>query len=280
MSETTKTVGVTPSEAAIKSRQRPKKDRFPAPIRVLEHSWLIVLVLAVWWLATERSTNFFVPPLSRILEVAWRDVLNGVVLNNAIYSLTNLAAGLGLALVVGVVLGIAIGETKRLREIVDPVLHFFRSIPQSALVPLIIGAFGLGQGPKIYTIAFATVWPILLNTIDGVLGVEPTVRSFAKVYRIPPMLYFRRVVLSSALPQILAGVRVALPIGITVMVVSELFASTRGLGYYILNASQTFKVPETWAGALIVGIIGYLITLLFIVIERRILSWYFRSAGK
>lgn len=112
------------------------------------------------------------------------------------------------------------------------------------------------------------------------LGVDPAVRNFAKVYRIPPSLYFRRVVLSSALPQILAGVRVALPIGITVMVVSELFASTQGLGYYILNASQVFKVPETWAGALMVGIIGYIITFIFVLVERRILSWYFRSAAK
>lgn len=280
MTKTPKHVGVTPSEAATRARQRPKKDRFPAPIRILEHSWLIIVAVVVWWFATQNSTNFFVPPLSEVLSVAGRDLANGTVFNNAVYSLTNLSLGLALALVVGVILGIAIGEVKRLRLIVDPVLNFFRSIPQSALVPLIIGAFGLGQGPKIYTIAFAAVWPILLNTIDGVLGVDPAVRNFAKVYRIPPSLYFRRVVLSSALPQILAGVRVALPIGITVMVVSELFASTQGLGYYILNASQVFKVPETWAGALMVGIIGYIITFIFVLVERRILSWYFRSAAK
>jgi sulfonate transport system permease protein len=181
---------------------------------------------------------------------------------------------------VGIAGGLILGETKRLREIVDPVIHFFRSVPQAALVPLIIGAFGIGQGPKIYTIAFACMWPVLLNTIDGVLGVEPTVRKFSKVYRIPRGLHFRRVVLPAALPQIVAGVRVALPIGITVMVVSELFASNKGLGFYILNSSATFQVPETWAGALLVGVIGYILSLLFVVVERRILGWYFKSGAK
>jgi sulfonate transport system permease protein len=88
------------------------------------------------------------------------------------------------------------------------------------------------------------------------------------------------VVLPAAVPQIVAGSRVALPIGITVMVVSELFAANKGLGFYILNASATFQVPETWAGALLVGVIGYILSVLFIVIERRILGWYFKSGAK
>jgi sulfonate transport system permease protein len=147
-------------------------------------------------------------------------------------------------------------------------------------VPMIIGVFGMGQGPKMGTIAFACMWPILLNTIDGVLGVEPTIRKFSKVYRIPPMLHFRRVVLPSALPQIVAGIRVAMPIGITVMVVSEMFASIEGLGFYILNSSATFQVPETWAGALLVGVIGYIISMLFILVERRVLRWYHASGSQ
>jgi sulfonate transport system permease protein len=247
---------------------------------VLQRTWLIVVVFAVWWIATANSTNVFIPSLQSILVSLGRDLSNGVIASGAAYSLANLAAGLLIAVSVGIIGGLILGETKRLREIVDPVIHFFRSVPQAALVPLIIGAFGIGQGPKIYTIAFACMWPVLLNTIDGVLGVEPTIRKFSKVYRIPRGLHFRKVVLPAALPQIVAGVRVALPIGITVMVVSELFAANKGLGFYILNSSATFMVPETWAGALLVGVIGYILSLLFIVLERRILSWYFKSGAK
>lgn len=251
-----------------------------ALLNVLQRTWLIVVVFAIWWTVSANSTNIFIPSLEEILLSLRRDLANGVIGSGAGYSLTNLGVGLLLAVAVGIAGGLILGETRRLREIVDPVIHFFRSVPQAALVPLIIGAFGIGQGPKIYTIAFACMWPVLLNTIDGVLGVEPTIRKFSKVYRIPPGLHFRRVVLPAALPQIVAGIRVALPIGITVMVVSELFAANKGLGFYILNSSATFQVPETWAGALLVGVIGYILSLLFIVFERRILSWYFKSGAK
>ncbi|CAH0161123.1 Putative aliphatic sulfonates transport permease protein SsuC [Arthrobacter sp. Bi83] len=265
--------------------RRPEAERVrsrPAQValNVLQRAWLIVVVFAIWWIASADSTNVFIPSLESILTSLGRDLFNGVIAEGAAYSLGNLAAGLLIAVAVGIIGGLILGETKRLREIVDPVIHFFRSVPQAALVPLIIGAFGIGQGPKIYTIAFACMWPVLLNTIDGVLGVEPTIRKFSRVYRIPRGLHFRKVVLPAALPQIVAGVRVALPIGITVMVVSELFAANKGLGFYILNSSATFMVPETWAGALLVGVIGYILSLLFVVLERRILSWYFKSGAK
>lgn len=241
--------------------------------------WLPVLLVAVWWFASANSTNIYVPPLSRIVEVVWRDLSEGLLITAARVSLTNLAVGMLIAAAIGISLGLIIGETKRLRLILDPYIHFFRSVPQSALVPLIIGAMGIGAAPKIYAVAFACVWPILLNTIDGVRGVEPTVRSVSKVFGVPRMLYYRRVVLPGAMPQIVAGLRVALPIGIVVMVVSELFASNEGLGFYILNSSATFRIPETWGGAILVGVIGYILVILFSLFERRVLSWYFRSGA-
>lgn len=242
--------------------------------------WLPIVLVIIWWFASANSTNVFVPPLSRIIEVVIRDFSNGILWEAMAVSLSNLALGMVIATVVGVVLGLIIGETTRLRLILDPYIHFLRSVPQSALVPLIIGAFGIGSGPKIYAVAFACVWPILLNTIDGTRGVEVGVRRVAKVFGIPRMLYYRRVVLPGAMPQIVAGVRVALPIGIVVMVVSELFASNVGLGFYILNSSSTFKIAETWAGALLVGVIGYILVTLFAILERRLLSWYFRSGAR
>ncbi|WP_082413362.1 ABC transporter permease [Arthrobacter sp. Edens01] len=244
------------------------------------HFWLVIVAFAAWWFLSAGSTNIFVPPLSRILEVLWRDLMNGVILGHIGYTLTNLALGLSIALIVGILGGILIGERAVVRETSEPIIHFIRSIPQAALVPLVIGAFGIGMGPKVMTIALACVWPILLNTIDGVRAVDATARSMSRVYRIPKTLYFRRVVLSSALPQILAGVRVSLAIGVTVMVVAELFGADRGLGYYILNSSATFKIAESWGGALLVGLIGYLLNLAFLAFESVTLRWYFASGSK
>lgn len=269
----------TPAPGPQKSYRPPPRSDGGAARKLLQSTWLIVVAVVAWWFLSAQSTNFFIPSLQEILTVLWRDLTNGVILSGALYSLTNLIVGLLVATVMGVGLGLVLGETERLRLIVDPVIHFFRSVPQAALVPMIIGVFGMGQGPKMGTIAFACMWPVLLNTVDGVLGVDPTVRKFSRVYRIPALLHFRRVVLPAALPQIVAGVRVALPIGITVMVVSEMFASVEGLGYYILNSSATFKVPETWAGALLVGVIGYLLSVLFKFAERRLLRWYYASGA-
>ncbi|MGO1183761.1 MAG: ABC transporter permease [Micrococcaceae bacterium] len=242
--------------------------------------WLPVLLVTVWWFASANSTNLFIPPLSKILEVTARDLGNGVLIEAMSVSLFNLALGLLIAIVVGVTLGLILGETKRLRLILEPYIHFVRSVPQSALVPLIIGIFGLGSTSKIYAVAFACVWPILLNTIDGSLGVEVGARRVSRVFAIPRMLYYRRVVLPGAMPQIIAGIRVALPIGIVVMVVAELFASNVGLGFYILNSSSTFQIPETWGGALLVGVIGYILVVGFSLIDKRILAWYYKSAAR
>lgn len=248
-------------------------------LRILEKSWLVIVLVLLWWFASAGSTNAFFPPLSTILQTLWDDLASGLLIGYLGFSLGNLLAGLFFALVIGIVLGIFIGEFKPLRDALDPFVNFARSVPQAALVPLIIGTFGLGAGPKIYTIAFACVFPILLNTIDGVRSIEPTIRRFGKVYRITPLRYFWRVVIPGAMPQIFAGIRVALPIGITVMVVSELFAANRGVGFYILNASRTFQMAETWAGAILVGVIGYLIIFLFSRFERIPLRWYFTSGA-
>lgn len=271
----------TVSSQRVVSRSSTKRRR-PYALwarKIWVSSWLIVVLFALWWVLSAGSTNFFIPPLQTILEVLARDLTNGVILSGAVYSLTNLFVGLMVAAILGIGLGLLLGEVRWLRGTVDPILHFFRSIPQAALVPMIIGVFGIGQSPKMGTIAFACLWPILLNTIDGVLGVDPTVRKFSRVYRIPKNMHFRRVVLPAAMPQISAGIGVALPIGITVMVVSEMFASVEGLGYYILNSSATFNVPETWAGALLVGVIGYIISLFYGVIEKRTLAWYYASGA-
>lgn len=269
--------GVLKRPKAVKARQPGSSKNYLKT--TLERSWLIVLLLVVWWITSSSSTNIFFPPLQSILETLYRDLTNGVLIVGAAFSLKNLFVGLFSAIIIGVVAGLAIGEINVLRAVLQPFIDLARSIPQAALVPLIIGAFGLGAGPKIYTIAFACVFPILLNTIDGVRGVEPTIRRFASVYRIPRLKYYWKVILPGAMPQIFAGIRVALPIGITVMVVSELFAAKQGIGFYILNSSSTFHMTQTWAGAILVGVIGYGLAVLFSKLERIPLKWYFKSGA-
>jgi ABC-type nitrate/sulfonate/bicarbonate transport system permease component len=246
---------------------------------LLAQIWLPVLLLVLWYVLSAGSTSLYFPQLSEIFTAMRQGFTEGTLGTDVLVSLRNLAAGLVLATVAGTLLGLVIGELPRLRQVLDPLLQFVRAVPQVAIVPIVLGALGIGAAPKIYSIAFACFWPILLNTVDGVRGIDPAVRQMARAYRIPTLLRMRRVVFPGALPQIVAGVRVSLSIGVVVMVVSELFGALAGLGHFIDQAGKSFHVADAWAGTLLVGAIGYLLSALFLALEHRVLGWYFASAA-
>ena len=112
--------------------------------------------------------------------------------------------------------------------------------------------------------------------MDGVRSVDPQVRDMVRSYRLSPWQNIWRVVLPSAMPQIVAGYRISLQISIILIVVSEMVGSARGLGYFVLESQQLFRVTSTWAGTIMLGVLGYLLTSIFVVIERRVLSWQIR----
>ena len=239
-----------------------------------EAAVLPLLLFVAWWLATANSTSVFFPPLRTILSETGNDLLFGPLPRFLRFSLGNLAAGLGLATVAGVGFGLLLGLSPALNRLLDPALQFFRALPKVTLVPLIIGALGIGPMPKVLAIALGCVWPILLNTIDGVRGLETGHRDMARAYRLSPRLRLVHVVFPGALPQIVAGVRVALSVGVVIMVVSEIYGAEEGLGYYILSASRSFEVAKTWGGTLLVGLTGYALATGFAALERRMLSWH------
>jgi ABC-type nitrate/sulfonate/bicarbonate transport system permease component len=156
----------------------------------------------------------------------------------------------------------------------EPVLEFFRAIPPPVLVPIFILLFGIGDGMKVIVIAFGCMWPILLNTVEGVRAVDSVLSDTARVYRITGSARLRKLVLPSASPQIYAGLRQGLSVAIILMVISELFAASNGLGFAVVQAQRSFAIPETWAGMLMLGLLGFLLAMLFKVVENRQLAWY------
>jgi ABC-type nitrate/sulfonate/bicarbonate transport system permease component len=132
---------------------------------------------------------------------------------------------------------------------------------------------------KIWVIAFTAFFPVLLNTMDGVRGRDPVTVEVARAYRIPARLRFTSIVLPGALPQIFAGLRVGLQTSLLLMVVSELVASTGGIGFVILQSQQLFATPTMWAGIVVLGLLGYILNLLFGLVERRALRWYLAAQG-
>ncbi|MFE0251063.1 ABC transporter permease [Streptomyces sp. NPDC059010] len=235
---------------------------------------LPAVLVTVWWVASAGSTDVYWPPLRTILE-AFPEVWTAERLREDVLpSVLRLAGGYSLAAVVGVALGTVVGSYRRVRAVCEPVLEFLRAVPPPVLVPVIMLFAGIGDTMKVTVIASGCVWPILLNTVEGVRAVDPVMAETARSYGITGVTRLRHLVLRSASPQIFAGLRQALSIGIILMVISEMFAASNGLGFTIVQFQRGFAIPDMWTGILVLGLLGFVLSVVFQLVERRVLGWY------
>lgn len=237
----------------------------------------LLLVLA-WALATQGTTNLYFPSPARVLQAFTTTWLDGDTLTGDVLpSLGRFAVGVLLSIVIGIVAGTAIGATPWLRALLEPMLEFFRAIPPVVLVPVLMLLLGIDDAMKLAVIVSGSVWPVLLNTVEGVRGTDPVLVDTSRSYRVRGLLAYRYVVLPAASPQIMAGIRLCLSIGLILMVISEMFSSSSGLGYQIVYFQRQYMVAEMWGGILLLGLVGVLVAALFQLVERRVLHWYHGS---
>lgn len=250
--------------------------RRPLRLATKALTWLglPVVLVAVWWFVSADSVSFYFPPLSDIVAAFGPTWFADRFTTDVVPSLLRLLCGYALALVVGIGLGSAIGLSPALRAYTEPVLEFFRAIPPPVLVPVLMLFLGIGASMKIVVIAAGALWPILLNTVQGVRGIDEVLRDTGHVYQLRRLTTLRTLVLRGASPYIVAGARQALSIAIVLMVISEMFAANNGLGFTIVQFQRGFRLPEMWTGIILLGIVGVLLSLLFRVVERKVLFWH------
>ena len=239
--------------------------------------WLPIVLIGAWLILSAGSRSFYFPALSSILQrvqEVW--FFNGIV-ENMLPSLIRILAGFGLGLLVGVVAGTMLGLLPRIEGAIRPLLEFLRSTPGVALLPIAVIFLGIGDGMKIFMIALASMWPILLNTIDGVRSVEPVLLQVARSYRLTLADRVRFIYIPNAAPQIFAGARVSLAIAAVVMVVTEMIGSPGGIGYFILDSQRTFKMLDMWSGIVMLGVLGFLLNLGFRLVEAHVLAWHHKK---
>lgn len=242
--------------------------------RVALVAGLPALLVVIWWYASAGSEHFLFRPLSDIL-VAFRETWIGPRLaEDVLPSLGRLARGYAASLVLGVGIGVLVGSSRTVRSLVEPVLELLRAIPPPALIPL-IGLFaGIGDTRRIVIIVAGCIWPILLNTVEGVRAVDEVLADTCRSYRVRGLFRLRHLVLRSASPQIMTGARQALAIGIILMVISELQRTDHGIGFSIEQFQTSFRYPEMWSGVLLLGLLGVAVSLLFRFADRWVLDWY------
>ncbi len=246
---------------------------------VLWELWLPVVLIALWWVLSANSESIYFPPLSEILQRTWEVWFFDGIVENLLPSLGRILAGLFFAVVVGVGGGVILGLLPKFEESIRPILEFLRATPGVALLPIAIIFLGLDDNMKIFMIALAAMWPILLNSIDGVRSVEPILLRVSESYRFTLKDRIRFIYLPNAAPQIFSGARISIAIAAVVMVVTEMIGSANGLGYYILDSQRTFDILNMWSGIIILGLLGYLLNFAFRGVEAVALSWHHKRNG-
>jgi ABC-type nitrate/sulfonate/bicarbonate transport system permease component len=255
---------------------------------VVRYSLGLALIL-LWQYAAVRAGSIFFPPPLEILQRAaalWlsgppsRLFLGDGVFEDVFPSVLRMLGGWALAVVIGVPLGVVIGRSRVSSDLANPTLQFLRAIPGPALIPVFIILLGTETTMRVALIAFGSVWPILLNTIEGTRTVDPVQLDTARAYRLPPHARLLRIVLPAAMPKIFAGIRVSLSLAVILMVVSELVASTNGIGYRIQNAQIMFLLTDMWCGIVLLAVLGYALNWLFLKAEDHALGWHRGARGQ
>ena len=188
-------------------------------------------------------------------------------------SVGRLVAGWAVAVATGIAAGTLIGLSRPARELTGPVLAFLRALPPPVLLPLFIVVLGIGDGMKVAAIAFGAVWPVLLNTSDGVGAAQAQYRDTSRVFRLGGLATLRRVILPAAAPRIFAGLRVSLSIAVILMVITEMVATVNGIGFELVQAQRGFRSLDVWSTILLLGIVGAGLNGLLAVAEWRVLRW-------
>ncbi|MFI7106318.1 ABC transporter permease [Nonomuraea sp. NPDC050227] len=242
-------------------------------IRSVARLWAVPVVVAVWEPATRAAGNPYFPPPSTIalrLRELW---ISRTALDDLSHSLGRLLTGWVLAGVVGVAAGVAMGRSPLLSRFVDPAVQFCRALPPPALLPVFLALFSTGTLMQVMTIACGIVWPVLVNAADGARDVDRLHLDTARVFRLSAGQRLLRVVLPSAAPKILAGLRLSLSLALILMVIAEFFA-TDGVGFRLRAAQRSFDLPGMWAAVTVLGVLGYLLNQVFLILERRLVAHY------
>jgi ABC-type nitrate/sulfonate/bicarbonate transport system permease component len=244
------------------------------PRRVVVMLALPTALIVAWWFASAGSQNFYFPPLRTIVETFGKLWFSPQSIHNIAPSLVRFSIGYVAAAFLGIAIGIPVGASRNLRNVLEPVLEFLRAIPPPVLVPVLILFAGLGNEMKALVIVFGCIWPVLLNTVAGVRALDEVLAEVVRSYRIEPVARFWHFILPGASPQIFTGLRQSLSIGIILMVISEMFAARDGIGFALVQYQRSFAIPEMWSAIILLGIIGIVLSMIFRAFEAWILGWY------
>jgi len=240
---------------------------------------LILLLLAFMELACRKhwlDTVYFPAP-SRIFSTLIHGFRSGELWKHTRATLLRAAIGYGLAMLIAVPVGLVMGGVRWIGSLLEPLVDLLRPMPSAAVIPVAILLFGIEDRMKIIVIIFGALWPTIISTVDGIRGVDSLLIDTGALLQLNGLQSLLRIKLPATLPAIFTGMRISLAIALILTVTAEMIAGSNGLGYYILDSERSFAFPEMFSGIVVVGMIGYVVSRLFVSIDYRILFWYYAS---
>jgi ABC-type nitrate/sulfonate/bicarbonate transport system permease component len=188
-----------------------------------------------------------------------------------------LVTGYGLAVVIGVGLGLLMGTSQRCYDLFEPLIESLRPIPKAALVPALMLFLGLGMEMKVTSVVLASFFPILLNTIQGVHGIDPVLIATGRTFGASRATIVLKIILPAAIPYILAGARVALAIALLTTILAEMLTGNGGVGSLILDHQRSFRVRQMYSWLVILAALGMCLNFVADYLERRMVPWLERN---
>lgn len=235
----------------------------------------ILLFFLTWQLLSqfEIVDPSVIPPVTKVVAAMVHGFTHGGLLSNMLVSLRRSGMAFGLSVSLAIPIGLFMGTFRRFESFADGLLQLFRQTSALAIYPVFILLLGLGETSKVMIIAWAAFFPVLLNTISGVKGVDARLIEMVRVFGASKMEIFRRVVLPSATPAIFVGLRLSATTSLLLLVAAEMIGAKQGLGFLVINAQYNFQISLMFAAIILLAIIGLTINHALVVCQKFLCRW-------
>jgi ABC-type nitrate/sulfonate/bicarbonate transport system permease component len=238
--------------------------------------WLAFILILLTWEFGSRANpklQLYIPPVSQILTALAHLFLSGQLAKHMIVTLSRFLQGYFLAAIIAVTFGLVLGYFRWLHSLVEALIEFLRPMPSVAIIPVAILLLGIGDGMIVAVTVYASIWAILINTIEGVRHIEPTLIDTARTFGLRPRRILWQVILPAASPYIVTGLRISLSIALILVTTAEMIVGSSGLGFFILDEERSMNSGNMYAGIILVALLGYTLNRVFLTIEAKTMRW-------
>lgn len=236
---------------------------------------LLILFFAGWQVASSVGwlNPAVIPPLDKVVLALWNGIHNGALMGDIAISLQRAGLAFFSAVIIGIPLGLFMGQIRPIERALDPILQLFRQTSALALYPVFILLFGLGETSKVFVIFWAALFPVLLSTISGVKQVDSKLLEMARTFGAGELTLFRRVIIPASIPGIFVGLRLSATTALLLLIAAEMIGANRGIGFQVMNAQYNFQIPLMFAAIFLLALAGLLANAILVILQRRLCRW-------